>query len=171
MESDGIRPLMVHDLNHSQIKTENLSLVSHCYYIPMIIYRMEKIKSAESPYCNTSATSKACKDQWWKFELCNTSTMSKASRAKWWNFEPLTESLSLVWYPGKIIGTRTSSAWQCLTGTTSVLMSSWAGLRSGWVMCSGTMMRGGDLWPGHSSCWRRSLGWSRSSWTFNCSNT
>ena len=44
----------------------------------MIIYRMAKLKSAESPKCNTSAT-------------------SKASKAKWWNFELLAELL--VWYP------------------------------------------------------------------------
>ena len=49
---------------------------------PMIIYRMAKSKSVESPYCSISATSKASWGQWWKFEL-------------------LTESL--VWYPGKII--------------------------------------------------------------------
>jgi len=62
-------------------------------------YRMAKFKSAESLYCNTSATSKASKGQWWKFELHNTSATSKA---KWWHFELLAESL--VWYPGKIIG-------------------------------------------------------------------
>ena len=45
-------------------------------------YRMAKFKSAESPWCNTSATSKASKGQWWKFELCNTSATSKAWKTK-----------------------------------------------------------------------------------------
>ena len=40
-------------------------------------YRMAKFKSAESPWCNTSTTSKTSKGQWWKFELCDTSVASK----------------------------------------------------------------------------------------------
>ena len=55
----------------------------------MIIYRMAKF-----PKCNTSATSKASKGQWWKFELRKTSTTSKA---KWWNFELLADPL--FWHP------------------------------------------------------------------------
>ena len=50
------------------------------------------------PNVITSTTRKACKAQWWKFELHNTSTTSKA---KWWNIKLLSESL--VQYPGKII--------------------------------------------------------------------
>ena len=44
-------------------------------------YRMATFKSAKSPWCNTSATSKASKGQWWKFELHDTSATSKAWKA------------------------------------------------------------------------------------------
>ena len=74
----------------------------------MIIYRMAKSKSVESPYCSTSATSKASWGQWWKFEL-------------------LTESL--VWYPGKIIG------WESPVWIISVLASNSAG--SVWIRTAG----------------------------------
>ena len=43
------------------------------WYSQWSYYRMLKFKSAESPQCNTSTTSKASKGQWWKFELCDTS--------------------------------------------------------------------------------------------------
>ena len=41
-------------------------------------YRMAKIKTVESPKCNTSATSKASNGQWWKFDLtiCNVNYFS-----------------------------------------------------------------------------------------------
>ena len=87
------------------MRIESLNLSMHIQFMilffllwySMIIYRMEKFKSAESLWSNTSATSKASKGQLWKFELCDTSATSKASMAKWWNFELLAESL--VWHP------------------------------------------------------------------------
>ena len=65
---------------------------------------MAKFKSAESPWCNTSTTSKASKGQWWKFELRNSSAMgkaSKASKAKWLNLELLAVSI-LTSYIGSL---------------------------------------------------------------------
>ena len=53
----------------------NSKLYFHLSVTRWSCYRMAKIKSAESPKCNSSATSKA----------------------KWWNFELLAELL--VWYP------------------------------------------------------------------------
>ena len=60
----------------------HLSSYQYYWLWAIIIYRMAKFKSAESPYCNTSATSKASKGHWWKFELHDTSATSKASNAK-----------------------------------------------------------------------------------------
>ena len=67
----------------------------------MIIYRMAKFKSAESPQWNSSATNKASNGQWWNFELCDTSATSKVSKAKWLNFELLAVSWVelLFWHP------------------------------------------------------------------------
>ena len=61
-----------------------------------------------SQHSNASATSKASKGQWWKFELHDTSSTSKASKDKCWNFELLAESL--VWYP-KVRSLAKSNYW------------------------------------------------------------
>ena len=58
--------------------TEGLNLL--CMLHPQwSYYRIAKFKSAESPLCNTSATSKASKGRWWKFEPCDTHATSKAN--------------------------------------------------------------------------------------------
>ena len=67
-----IIPIFWHDTLHDI----QGAATAHVRQTQWSYYRIAKWKSAESPKCNTSATSKG---QWWKFELCDTSATNKAN--------------------------------------------------------------------------------------------
>ena len=104
-------------------------------------YRMAKFKCADSPQCNTSATSKASRGQWWKFELL-------AELLVW---HPKVRSLYLI-----LLETGTATADFDLIQLINTGTNQWWWCSERWILSASRDLR---HWSRH--CSGRQLVWER----------